>query len=113
MIKISSDEESENDSWNGIYQTDLDEQSSKRHRKLPTKIIEDMNKMNAQNERVLDQMSKVENLRIDQDLFMKWEETVDTVEHRTKTITKTIEENDGCKTVKKMVEVRLDKIKKK
>ena len=49
LIEISSDEESDDDSWNGIYQTDLDEQSSKR-RKLPTKIIKDMNKMTAQKE---------------------------------------------------------------
>ena len=49
----------------------------------------------------------------DQDLFLKWEETVETVERRTKTITKTIEENDGNKTVNKTVEVRLDKIETK
>ena len=47
LIEISSDNESDNDSWDGIYQTDLDKQASKRRRKLPSKIIEDMNKMTA------------------------------------------------------------------
>ena len=71
MIEISSDDESDDDSWNGIYQTDFDRQASKRCHKIPSKIIEDINKMTAQNERVLDEMSKVENLRMDQDLFLK------------------------------------------
>ena len=113
LIEISSDDESNDDSWNGIYSTDLDKQASKRRRKLPSKIIKDMNKMTAQKERVLDEMSKVENLCLDQDLFLKWEETVETVERRTKTVTKTVKETDGCKTVKKTVEVRWDKIETK
>ena len=69
--------------------------------------------MTAQKERVLDEMSKVENLRLDQDLFLKWEETVETVERRTKTVTKTVKETDGCNRIKKTVEVRLDKIETK
>ena len=69
--------------------------------------------MTAQKERVLDKMSKVENLRLDHDLFLKWEETVETVERRTKTVSKTVEETDGYKTVQKTVEVRLDKIETK
>ena len=73
LIKISSDDYSDDDSRKGIYPTDFDKQSSKRRRKLPTKIIEDMNKMTAQHKRDLDEMSKVENLRIDQDFFLKWE----------------------------------------
>ena len=106
MIKISSDD----DSWDGIYQTDLDKQVSKRRRKLLSKIIEDVNKMSAQHERVLDEMSKVEKLRMDQDLFLKWE-TLETVER--KKIMETTEESVGYKTTTKTVEVRLDKIKSK
>ena len=111
-MEISSDNENDNDSWNSIYPTDLDKQASKRRHKVPSRIIKDMNKMTAQHERVLDEMSKIENLRIDQDLFLKWE-TVETVERRTKTVTKTVKETDGCKTIKKTVEVRLDKIETK
>ena len=66
--------------------------------------------MTAQHERVLDEMSKVEKLRMDQDLFFKWE-TVEMVEQ--KKVTETTEESTGCNTVKKTVEVRLDKIKTK
>ena len=66
--------------------------------------------MTAQNERVLDEMSKVEHLRMDQDLFLKWE-TVETVER--KKVTETTEESLGYKVVTKKVEVRLDKIKTK
>ena len=61
--------------------TNLAKQASKRCCKVPTKIIKEMNKMMAQNERVLDEMSKVEHLRMDQDLFLKWE-TVETVERK-------------------------------
>ena len=57
LVEISSDDESDNDSWNGIYQTDLDKQASKRGRKLPSKIIKDVNKMTTQHERFLDEMS--------------------------------------------------------
>mgnify|MGYP003323985431 CR=1 FL=1 len=106
LIEISSDDESEDDSWNGIFMTDRDMQASKRRRKVPTKIIEEMNKMTAQNERVLDEMSKVEHLRMDQDLFLKWE-TVETVEH--KRITETTVKSEGVKTVTRMIHVRLDK----
>ena len=53
-------------------------------------------------------MSKVENLRMDQDLFLKWE-TVKTVER--KKVTETKEESKGVKTVTRTVEVRLDKMK--
>ena len=77
---------------------------------MPSKIIKDMNKMTAQKERVLDEMSKVEELRMDQDLFLKWE-TVETVEE--KKVTEATEESPGDKTVTKTVEVRLDKIKTK
>ena len=73
LIEISSDDENEDDSWDGILMTNRDIQASKRRCKVPTKMIEDMNKMTAQHERVLDEMSKVENLRMDQDLFLKWE----------------------------------------
>ena len=69
-----------------------------------------MNKMTAQRERVLDELSKVEKLRMDQDLFLKWE-TVEMVER--KKITETTEESAGCKTTIKTVEVRLDKTKTK
>ena len=111
LIKISSDDKSDNDSWNGIYQMGIDEQISKQSRKeMPSKIIKDMNKMTAQKERVLDEMSKVEKLRMDQDLFLKWE-TVETVER--KKVTETTEESLEYKTVTKTVEVRLDKIKTK
>ena len=81
LIEISSDDESEDDSWDGIFMTNLAKQASKRRCKVPTKIIKEMNKMTAQNERVLDEMSKVEHLRMDQDLFLKWE-TVETVERK-------------------------------
>ena len=54
LTEISSDDESEDDSWNGIFMTDRDMQASKRRRKVPTKIIKDMNKMTAQHERVLE-----------------------------------------------------------
>ena len=110
LIKKSSNDESNDDSWSRILLTDLDKQASTRRQKLPPKIVEDMNKMTAQKERVLDEMSKVENLRLDHDLFLKWEKTVETVERRTKKVSKTAEETDGYKTVKKTVEVRLDKI---
>ena len=105
MIEISNDDESDDDSWNSIYQTNLDGQASKRHHKIPSKIIKNMNKMTAQNERVLDEMSNVENLCMDQDLFLKWE-TVKTVER--KTITKKVEEIAGYKIIKKTAKVRLD-----
>ena len=65
LIEISSDNESDHDSWDGIYQTDLDKQVSKRRRKLPSKIIEDVNKMTAQHERVLDEMPKAKKLCMD------------------------------------------------
>ena len=110
LIEISSDDESEDDSWDGIFMTNRDMQASKRRRKVPTKIIKDMNKMTAQHERVLDKMSKVENLRMDQDLFLKWE-TVKMVER--KKVTETTEESKGVKTVTRTVQVRLDKIKTK
>ena len=61
-----------------------------------------MNKMTAQNERVLDEMSKVKELRMDQDLFLKWE-TVEMVEW--KKVTETTEESPGYKKVTKTVEV--------
>ena len=48
LIEISSDDESEDDSWDGIFMTDRNMQASKRRRKVPTKIIKDMNKMTAQ-----------------------------------------------------------------
>ena len=63
-----------------------------------------MNKMTAQKERILDDISKVEKLHLDQDLFLKWE----TVE--CKKIIKTVEE---YKKITKTVEVRLEKIKTK
>ena len=111
LIKISSDDKSDNDSWNGIYQMGIDEQISKQSRKeMPSKIIKDINKMTAQKERVLDEMSKVEKLHMDQDLFLK-KETVETVE--CKKITKTIEETVEYKNITKTVEVKLDKIKTK
>ena len=110
LIEISSDDESEDDSWDGVFMTDHDVQTSKGCRKVPTKIIEDMNKMTAQHERVLDEMSKVENLRMDQDLFLKWE-TVKTVEQ--KKVTGTTDESKGVKTVTRTVQVRLDKTKTK
>ena len=66
--------------------------------------------MTAQNERVLDEMSKVEHLRMDQDLFLKWE-TVKMLER--KKVMETTEESPGDKTVTTTVEVRLDKIKTK
>ena len=69
-----------------------------------------MNKMTAQRERVLDELSKVEKLRMDQDLFLKWE-TVEMVER--KKITETTEESAGCKRTTNTVELRLDKIKTK
>ena len=59
---------------------------------MPTRIIEAMNKMTAQKERVLDELSKVEKLHQQQDLLLNWE----TMEHK-----------KGTKTV----EIRLDKIK--
>ena len=110
LIEISKYDESEDDSWDGIFMTDRGMQASKRRRKLPHKIIEDVNKMTAQHERVLDKMSKVENLRMDQDLFLKWE-MVKTVER--KKVTETTEESEGIKTVTRAVEVRLDKIETK
>ena len=81
LIEISSDDESDDDSWYGIFMTDRDMQASKRRCKLPPKIIKDVNKMTAQHKRVLDEMLKVKNLRMDQDLFLKWE-TVKTVERK-------------------------------
>ena len=66
--------------------------------------------MTAQHKRVLDEMSKVEKLRMDRDLFLKWE-TVETVEP--KKVTETTKESKGYKTVTRTVEVRLDKIKTK
>ena len=108
LIKIRSDDESNNDSWDGIFMTDRDMQASKRRCKLPPKIIEDVNKMTAQHKRVLDEMLKVENLRMDQYLFLK-RETVKTVER--KKVTETTNESKGFKTVTGTVEVRLDKIK--
>ena len=110
MIEISSDDESNDDSWDGVYTTDCNMQASKRCRKLLPKIIKDVNKMTAQHERVLDEMSKVENLCMDQDLFLKWE-TVKTAEH--KKVTEMTKKSKGFKTVTRMVEVRLDKIKTK
>ena len=110
LIEISSDDESEDDSWDGIFMTDCDIQASKRRRKLPPNIIKDVNKMTAQHERMLDEMSKVENLQMDQHLFLKWE-TVKTVEH--KKVTETTEESEGVKTATRTVQVRLDKIKTK
>ena len=59
---------------------------------MPNGIIEEMNQMTAQKERVLDELSKVEKLHQQQDLFLKWE----TEEHKEKT---------------KKVKIRLDKIK--
>ena len=108
LIEISSDDESEDDSWDGVFMTDLAMQASKMCRKVPTKIIEDMNKMTAQHERVLDKMSKVENLQMDQDLFLKWE-TVKMVER--KRVTEMTVKSKGVKTVTRMVQVRLDKTK--
>ena len=58
-IKISSDD----DSWDSIFMTDHDIQANKRHCKLPPKIIKDVNKMTEQNERVLEEMSKVKKSR--------------------------------------------------
>ena len=110
-MAVKSDNESDDDSWNGIFQTNIDEQSSKRRcKEMPSKIIKDINKMTAQKERVLDEMSKVEKLHMDQDLFLK-KETVETVE--CKKITKTIEETVEYKNITKTVEVKLDKIKTK
>ena len=103
LIEISSDDESEDDSWGGIFMTDHDMQASKRCHILPPKIIKDMNKMTAQHERVLDEMSKVENLRMDQDLFLKWE-MVKTVER--KKVTETTDKSEGVKTVTRTVQVR-------
>ena len=77
-------------------------------RRNQIKIIEGVHKMTAQHKRVLDEMSKVENLRMDQDLFLKWE-TVKTVER--KKVTETTEESEGVKTLTRTVEVRLDKMK--
>ena len=111
VIEISSDDEHDDDSWNGIFQTDINKQSRTRsHKEMPSRIIKDMNKMTAQKEIVLDQMSKVEKLHLDQDLFLKWE-TVETVE--CKKITKTVEETAEYKKIMMTVEVRLDKIKTK
>ena len=110
LIEISSDDESEDDSWDSIFMTNRDMQASKRHRKVPTKIIEDMNKMTVQHKRVLDKTAKVENLRMDQDLFLKWE-TVKTVER--KKVTETTDESEGVKTVTRTVQVRLNKIRTK
>ena len=106
LIEISSDDESDDDSWNGIYQTDINERVSKRsHKEMSSKIIKDMNKMTTRKERVLDEMLKVEK---DQDLFLKWE-TVETVER--KKVTETTEESLGYKTTTNTVGMRLDKIK--
>ena len=79
-------------------------------RRNQIKIIEGVHKMTAQHKRVLDKMSKVENLRMDQDLILKWE-MVKTVER--KKVTETTEESEGFKTVTRTVKVRLDKIKTK
>ena len=47
LIEISSDDESEDDSWDGIFMTNLAKQASKRCCKVPTKIIKEMNNMTA------------------------------------------------------------------
>ena len=57
-------------------------------------IIKAVNRMSAQREREIDELSKVEKLRCHKDLFLKWEEV----------------ENNG---VIELVEVRLDKRKMK
>ena len=88
-MELDSDEEIDNDSWIGIFQTDIDKQLSKRRRQeMLSRIIKEMNRTTAQKERVLDELSKVEKLHLNQDLFLKWE-TVETVE--CKKVTKTIE----------------------
>ena len=71
LIELDSSEESNDDSWNGIFQTDIDNQvSNKRRRKeIPTRITKAMNKMTAQKERVLDELSKIEKLHQQQELF--------------------------------------------
>ena len=42
LIEISSDDESEDDSWDSIFMTDRNMQASKRHCKVQTKIIDDI-----------------------------------------------------------------------
>ena len=70
LMEMDSNEESNDESCNGILQTDINNQSSKKRLKeMPTRIIEAMNKMTAQKERVLDELSKVDKLLLQQDLF--------------------------------------------
>ena len=63
LMEMDSNEESNDESCNGIFQTDIDNQVSKRCcKELPTRVTEAMNKMTPQKERVLDDLSKVEKL---------------------------------------------------
>ena len=61
FLELDSDEESDDDSWNSIFQTNIDNQLSKRRcKEMLTRIIKAMNKMTAQKEKVLEELSKVE-----------------------------------------------------
>ena len=70
------------------------QQSKNPWRRDNRDIIKAVNRMSAQREREIDELSKVEKLRRHKDLFLKWEEV----------------ENDG---VIELVEIRLDKRKMK
>ena len=72
FLELDSDEEIDNDSWIGIFQTDIDKQLSKRRQKeMQSRITKAMNRMTAQKENILDDLSKVEKLHQNWDLFLK------------------------------------------